>query len=358
MLLDRNNFVKALQSVSAGLTAKEIVPQSDCLVFANGEVMAFNDEVACRAPTGLPPEWKVAIKGKELTELLEKRSDEEMEVLFEDSRLIFKGKHKGRWGTDLAPEVDISLPVGEIDYPTKWKKLPDSFGDALRVTCDCAGRDDKKFNLTCVHLTPTHIEAADNFQACRFDLPVPVKENVMVRASSIRHIASLGMNRFAETEGWVHFKSESGVGHSCRKCPGIYDDEGRMDGVFDVDGATVKLPRALEEACDRAHIFSKTNPLFDLVKVTLKPGRGGKKGTATVEGRGPRSGYKESKPFDYDGPVTEFYANPDVLKKVIKERNECVLSEDKLFIQDGNHKYVSMLITPAEVQAALQTVEA
>ena len=47
MLIDRAKLLAALELVSPGLSPREILEQSSCVVFRGGRIATFNDEVAC-----------------------------------------------------------------------------------------------------------------------------------------------------------------------------------------------------------------------------------------------------------------------------------------------------------------------
>ena len=45
--INRELFLEQLESVQPGLSTREIIEQSSCYVFRGGEVITFNDEIAC-----------------------------------------------------------------------------------------------------------------------------------------------------------------------------------------------------------------------------------------------------------------------------------------------------------------------
>src|SRR5687768_12406403 len=53
MRVDRENLLRALESVTAGLAHREIIEQSGSFVFKDGNVITFNDEIACTATSPL-----------------------------------------------------------------------------------------------------------------------------------------------------------------------------------------------------------------------------------------------------------------------------------------------------------------
>ena len=49
----RKKLLEELQIADIGLAAKPTIQQSDCYVFQNGEVITYNDEVACHTKCSL-----------------------------------------------------------------------------------------------------------------------------------------------------------------------------------------------------------------------------------------------------------------------------------------------------------------
>jgi hypothetical protein len=51
--VNREVLLQQLESVQAGLSSREIIEQSSCFVFKDGNVVTFNDEVSCSRPCEL-----------------------------------------------------------------------------------------------------------------------------------------------------------------------------------------------------------------------------------------------------------------------------------------------------------------
>jgi hypothetical protein len=51
--VNREQFIKELESVQAGLSVRAATEQSNCFVFSDGVVRTFNDEIACEQKTSL-----------------------------------------------------------------------------------------------------------------------------------------------------------------------------------------------------------------------------------------------------------------------------------------------------------------
>ena len=152
MKVNRELLLKEVEAVMPGLSKKELIEQSSCVVFKDKKIHTYNDEVACSYDTEIALEG--AIQAAPLAELLRRRKDEELEIEPVEGALSVKGK---RFKSSIRMEKEVLLPINAIKEPKKWKKLPTTFTDALKYVISCAGKDESQFALTCVHVNPDFI---------------------------------------------------------------------------------------------------------------------------------------------------------------------------------------------------------
>ncbi|HUV84159.1 MAG TPA: hypothetical protein VMV86_00535, partial [Methanosarcinales archaeon] len=209
--INREQLLKEVEAVMPGLSGKELIEQSDCVVFKGGKIHTYNDEVACSYATNI--KLAGAIKAQPLTELLRKRKDDELEMETSPTTLTIKGK---RFKAAIQMENKVLLPISALKEPKKWKKLHSKFGEALKYVMSCAGKDESQFALTCVHINPLWIEACDNQQASRFKMKTGFKKPILVRKEALKYLTSLDMTEFGETKNWVRFRNPAGLILSCR----------------------------------------------------------------------------------------------------------------------------------------------
>lgn len=334
--VSREALLQALEAVQPGLAKRTILEQSDCFVFRDGEVFTYNDELCCRALSGLPQEFTGAVPSKKLLELLQKLTEEEIEVEARGEELRITGKLR-RAGFRL--ENEIVLPLENVDVPDKkaWKPLPTDFAEAVKLVQHCVSKDESQFAFTCIHVTPDRIEACDNFQAARWEMRTGFGEPLLLRQGSIRHVPGLGLNEVAETPHWIHFRGPDGRSLACRRYLEEYRD---LSSLFAVKGQKVQLPRGLAEAAEKAALFSEENVETDLVTVELA----GK--WVKVKGRGTSGWYTERKKVSWTGPAITFLIAPQLLIDLVAGREadrECTISEHTLHVQSGSYSYVTVL---------------
>ena len=79
MRINREELLKALESVTPGLSPKEIQEQTNCIVFHEGQIITFNDEISCSRESPLG-DIEGAVRAIPLLTLLSKLTEEEIQV--------------------------------------------------------------------------------------------------------------------------------------------------------------------------------------------------------------------------------------------------------------------------------------
>lgn len=337
MKVNREEFLNHLEAVKAGLSPREFIEQSSCFVFADGMVMTFNDEVACRKEIGL--KITGAIQAASLLEILGKLTDEELKIREnEKGELEFLGKRK-RFG--ITKDAEIFLPIDRVETPEKWKPLPKEFTEAVGLVQHCVSTDESRFVLCCVHLHPEYLEACDNLQIMRVKVATGLKSSILVRGTSLAHIVSLGMDEMAVTKSWVHFKNQNGLIFSCR----LYrEDFPNLDEQIKLKGHDITIPKGVKEASERAAVFASNKSGDPLVTVSLTTGM------IEIKGEGLTGWYKERKGVSYEGPSMAFVIAPGLLMHISENHNEAKIGETKLKVNGGHWIYVTVLGKPGDAE--------
>lgn len=337
-LVNRQDFLQALESVSPGLSAREVLEQSNAFVFRGGMVFSFNDEIGCRRPSGLPDEVEGAVPSKPLLEVLSKLDETEVRVKVGGGEMLIIGERR-RAGIRIDP--NILLPLDAIEEEGEWKELPGDFAEAVKIVCTCAGRDADNFSLTCVHIHPKWLEACDDTQLCRWRTRTAVAEPTLVRSVALRQVANLGVTHFSETESWLHFKNDTGLVLSVRRYLGGPEEFPDLREAVRSEGTVAVLPKGLVDAADKANIFSGEMGDNNRVLVELTPGR------LKIEGRGVTGWYRETKAVKWEGEGVTFLISPQLLGDLVKRHTEIKVGEGKLIVNGGGpYTYVAAMGKP------------
>lgn len=332
--VNRANLLQQLLAVQPGLAEREIIEQSSCVAFVKGRAYTYNDEVSCSAE--VPLKLSGAVPAKTLLSILGKMPDEELEVEEDDAEVVFRGKGRR---FKLRKEAKIALPVDKLEVPDAWNKLPKNFTEAIDMVRHSASSDKSRFKLTCVHLSPAHVEACDNFQLSRFCLKTGLKQSVLVKKSSIEHIVGMGMVEMSETDTWLHFRNPAGVVLSCRRYVEKYHD---VDGVLKDKGKAIILPKRLGDAADRASVFSSEAANDNQVRVRLQ------EGLLRIRGVGEVGWYTETRKVTYDGPELEFLISPSLLGQIADKFREAFVDSNQLRVEGPEWVFVTCLGKPTD----------
>src|SRR6185369_3775657 len=101
------------------------------------------------------------VPAEPLKNILHKLQADLLEFYVQNGKLYIKGKGERIW---IPISEKIELPIENLEVPTKWKSLPKTFSEGLKLVCGCARKDESRFELTCIHIHPEWIEAYDTNQ--------------------------------------------------------------------------------------------------------------------------------------------------------------------------------------------------
>ncbi len=330
MNIDRKDLLRALDSCTPGLSSKENVDQSNCYCFVGGTIKTYNDEILCQHETALT--FTGAVPAKPLRELLQKMTEDEIEVTTTTDKIRIKGSRRR---SEINMNPDILLPTGTVEEPSEWTEVPPAFSDALGMVAGMVD-DDQSNVFAYVHFCPGWLEATDNHQAIRYGVATGVKSNVMVRGDSCKALRGMGIASIAETETWVHWKTFSGLQVSVRKDTRVYPD---LTEIFAQPKLSrVHIPGSVADILDRASPFMR------------EAGIGGKRaqivlseGKLIVRAINGNGWYEEIKDIEYDGEKLQFSADPKHIANALKLGLPCDVTASSLKLKGDAFVYVVSL---------------
>jgi len=329
MKTNREKLLEQIEMVLPGISQREIIEQSSCVIFKDNRITTYNDEVSCSSKSCLDIEC--AVPAMPLVSLLRKLPEETLSIEIKEGELFIKGKSR-RSGIKI--EQEILLPIDSVEKPKKWKPLPDDFTEAIKLVQECAGKDETMFILTCVHITPKWIEACNNHQAARYKIKIDIEEPILIRKESLKNIISLNMTEFSITKTWAHFKNPDGLVLSCRKFVEKYESLGKF---FKRTGEPITLPKGLKEAADKAQIFSAEDADSNEVEISIENNK------IRIKGNGVSGWFTETKKIKYKGGSQKFTISPILLSNLVENHNACEIAEGIIKVSSGKFNYVASL---------------
>ena len=323
---NREEFIATLNKVRPGLSNREITQQATCVVFRNGNIITYNEEVMCSTNSGLPETFSGAVQASPLITILQKLPDEEVQLASGVGNFSVIGKNRK---TSIAMETEVLLPVEQVEIPDKsaWKPLHKNFTDAISVVQECASKDQSMFTFTCIHIHPKFIEASDNNQLVRYRIKTGVEKEFLVRKEALKFVALFDFDQFAETERWIHFRTKGKkMRMSCLRYIADYEDLG---GILAKTGTPTVLPKALAEVAERCAVFSSQNTDNNVLIVHIN------RDSMKVRGEGAMGFHEEVKKMKYAGPPIKFSISPKMLAELVNRHTNCEIADGKLLLIDG-----------------------
>lgn len=328
----------ALDIVKPGLSNKELIDQSTSFAFMGDKVVTYNDDISISHP--IPGLYLTgAVKADKLYSLLGKIKEEEIEILVEGPEIIIKASNaKGRAKAGLTLQQDITLPLEEeVTYKEKWKKIPATLIPAMYFAMPCCSRDSSRPVLTCVHVIKEgFVEASDSLRIMRYSLGVAMPiDTFLLPVSAAMTMCKMQPTHIAKGRGWIHFKTKEETVLSCR----IFEDKfPETAHILKVKGASVTLPKGLDEVVDRASIFAKRDHQLDeSITIFLESKQ------IKVRSEAEEGWFEESVRFKYEGEDASFSIAPYLLRGMLKETSDGVLNATRLKFKGENWEYVSLL---------------
>jgi hypothetical protein len=337
--VNKEELLRSLEDVKAGLSQQDILEQSSCFAISEGRILTYNDDVAVRAPVKL---GKItgAVQASTLLAFLRKMPDTEVTLSQGEGELVITGKRRE---AAVRMEAEIMLPVDQLEDPGKWRPLHPEFTEALSMVASCAGSDLSEFATACVHLTPASLEASTNFQMMRYRIKTRFKESSLVKKDAIKHVIPLNVIEASETQAWVHFRNATGLVISCRRFKEDFLD---IEPHLAVKGRKATLPKGMTKDLECAEIVSSENADNNQVLVEIVGGK------LRVKAVGVSGRYKARTTINYDGKPLAFLISPKMFKEITEKFNDCLIGKKHLKVEGDAWTYVASLGVPEKKEAA------
>lgn len=335
--MKRDDLVRALEVVKPGLANKEIgnIEQTTAFAFLDGRVVTYNDEISIAAPIeGLEVEG--AIKAEELYKFLKKLTRETIEIESTETEVVLKC---GRAKAGFLLQHEIKLPLEEVKKKSDWQTLPENFKEALAFTMTTCARDLSRPVLTCINVRSDGVlESSDDYRISRYKLnDSMLAETFLLPATAAHVISNYPIVSIAEGENWVHFATEDGIEFSCRVFEENFPEVG--DIIDSAKGSTIELPEKMGEVVDRAAIFCTQESILDQKMIVSISGR-----RLKLRAESETSWFEEQLNVSHEGEDITISINPHLLRMILSQTRQCILSERCLKFAGENWEHVVALI--------------
>lgn len=333
MKINKKELEQALALVKPGLASKESIEQSTSFVFSQGKVITFNDEISIAHPVK-DLELEGAIHADEFYNFISKVKKEEIEMTLANGQILFTTV-KTKAGLTL--QEKILLPLKSIGKKGKWYDLPADFLHYLSLAIGSCSNDMNRPILTCVNITKEgKIIGSDSYRLmlCDMEQEMPV-DTFLLPAEAAVQVVKLKPNKIAAGEGWVHFQTEKGTELSCR----VFEDTYPNTSAYEtIEGVELSFPKTMPEILDEVWVFAKRDHILDeMIIITVDNNR------MKVKAKSDTGWIEKEANLKYDNEKVTFSITPYLLRDILKETYDFMLSDNAIIFQGTGWKYISML---------------
>jgi len=328
MKIERRKFLSTLQSIVCATSRHEILEQSNCFIFTEDSIMAFNGEVYARI--AFKSSWKFAINANDLIKLLSKIPDKEIKLELKDNQLIVIGKKK-RAG--LTIENEILLPVEEIPFPEKkMTKIRDNTLENLAIASKICIGGNEDYRISHVYLTPTKIQATDRFRVLCIDFSAGYGP-ILIPASAILSLPDTKFDKIKIENGWFFVANKDiFVGICCSLDP--YYEENIISDAFKMeDSSKIQLPKEMESAIERALIMAEDDA-SKLANISLT------KKSIIIKTQKDSGWYEEKQPARYKGADMKIVVGLSLFKDLLSKTHKALINKNKMKMKKDNIEFV------------------
>lgn len=332
MKINRSKLLNALNTVSSAVSSNEVLEQSNCFVFQKNIVYGYNDEIAVIQPIELDIEG--AIRANELLKFLNKIKTDEISLVNKDDQIVIKSK-KTVAGFTLVK--DITLPITDFTIPKKWKKLPESFSKAIKITSNCCAKTTNRPALYCVCLRDNKAIGSDGTQAAVYKFgDYSFKKDILIPYFATRELSNYNYKRYQIGDGFLYFKAKNGMILCSRFFETEYPD---MTGFLKFKGNRVKFPQNVIDALDRADIFSERHSdNLSMVDIEID------NDLALIKSENDFGWVKDKIKVKYSDEKIHFAVNPKVMKDTLKKISKAIIGKNLIRFPSKTFDYIVAVI--------------
>lgn len=329
--INRKEFLENIEKALPATTKTETTPQSDCVVFRDGFVWGYDDELCISHPIDI--ELEGAVKSNEIVGLFNKVKASEISLDSDENTLTTS------WGKNKTAEFRIEenrLPLDEMGIPgdNEWQELPEDFCKAVDFVLFSAGSDLAKPLLTCVHVINTTVEACDGFRICRIQMQSDCEE-MLIPAKLAKEIIKYNPVEYYVGDGWIYFINEENTVVCCKTFSETYPD---LENLIPESGSEINLTGELDEVLDRASVFSaRESRQNEVVEIEIANNE------MTVEASNQAGTFSETIEIEEQTEI-KFAINPDFIKDALKIVEKVSVCDNVLMFEGDDFVHVVCLM--------------
>jgi DNA polymerase III sliding clamp (beta) subunit (PCNA family) len=335
MKIQTTELKEILKALQPGIAQRSLIEQAKHYIFTGKNICSYNDRISISYP--FPSDFQCSVSADEFYQVTSKLTSKELELELVDNQLLVSGPKVKSGFTSISEGNLFSLleSLG-IDKITNWIPLPKDFIDGLKLCLFSASRDQTQKILSSICIRNRFIETSDDLRISSYSMEEGIPDGFLLPTSSVAELIGYKVTDYSlETDGWIHFKINTGGIFSSRV---ILEEFPETQSFLKVEGFNFSLPSELLQVVETVGVLSEGD--FDLdkrIEICIK-----RRNIICKSSKD--SGWIEKRiSFDYKGEELTFSANPIFLKQILEKTTQVTLAEDRALFTSGSFSHVMAL---------------
>ena len=329
--MKKAELLEVLNLLKPGISCKELVDQSDHVIFKKKYVYSFDGEIGAWKKFSSPIQG--AVKAVQFMALINRIKDEDIDIKTKNDKITINNDRM-KVEFKVLSDIELEFPFDPSEIK-KWKKLPDNFLEAIKLTSFSTSKDPSDGVLTHLYVKGDNLMSCDRFRLTKYKLDSTMEE-FLLPVSSAEKLLKYPVKEYYVEEGWVCFKGEGDVYVNCLRTVEEYPT---MEHLFKVKGKKIKLPAGSKEAIEDVNILSTAEIEEDrFINITST-------GTELFFlGQGQYGSMEEKiENVDLKGKIFDIKVHPVYIKQIIEHVDTFTIGEDSLLFEGKNFQHVLSL---------------
>ena len=332
MKTNRKELLDKLKGIICAATKNETIEQSNCFVFTDNAIVAFDGETF--AATKFEYDKEFAVNAFDLVQLVSRINDEEVSLEFKKDQLILSGKKK-RAG--LVAQKEILLPFENVPKPERMMKVTeDNLLESMQMAAKICSSNEDNYRTSHVHVNGEVIESTDRLRVFRLKTKTGVDE-MMIPAKSLLRIG-MQVTHIEMVEGWLWMKDDNKKVMTAVCCAeGEYFEESTLKKILNMKGSsTIELPEEMIDVINRSVVMTEEGCDKE-AQVHLKSS------VLTIKTQKDSGWYEEKQRVKYKGEEMKLVVNLSLLKDIMNRTRTAQILPGRMKIEKDDMELVVCL---------------
>lgn len=334
--IKKDKIIEAFSAIKPGIAKNEIVDQSSNFIFADKNIISYNDHICVSYPfnTGL----HCCVNADKFFKLAQGLPDEPFSITLKENQLLVKSKSV-RLTMNAIENDEIMVYIKDLMKDmnkTSWKALPDNFSEAVSLCLFSTAKDISYGAFMAVNVDHNHVYSSDNLRISKFKLSKNIKDNFLIPLSVAVELIKFEFVEYSQSERWIHLRTNNDVIFNFRK---YIEEFPSIDKFFDVKGIKIDLPKNLLAIIKNISVFSEG--MDEINKIILLKFT---KNKLICRGEDQSGWIERDSKIEYNGKEFEIYVHPIFFQQALAEELfDIVLGDNQILFESNNFKHVMML---------------